>query len=90
MAVNALIVVLGALALAGAGVGMAALAAGPLGMDGGRCPAGQGGCPSHGGGGCAGVHDNPSCRGAGCNQTNAACPGISEGTCPFNNGTDSD
>jgi hypothetical protein len=90
MAVNAVIAVLGALALAGAGVGMATMAAGPLGMPWGGCNSGQGGCHSNDGSGCAGAQGNPACQKAACNPNGTACSGLQDGTCPYYNGTEND
>jgi len=90
MAVNALVTILGVLALAGLGLGMATLAQNSYGgMDGGGCHANGGGCPGYGGGNCPGASGHHCYKDGGGDPVNATCPGITNGTCPAYGGTDS-
>jgi len=89
MVANAVVMVLGVLVLAGVGIGMATLAANPLGgIQGGGCGASQGGCAASSGGNCPGANGNAPCQNGDNGQTGAACPGVQNGTCPLYNETE--
>ncbi len=85
MAVNVMLVLLGALSIAGVGIGAATLSDTPFGGPGqggcgmnGNCPSGQAG----GNGGACGT-GNPVCNQA----DNGTCPLADDGVCPYANQT---
>ena len=80
MAVNTLVVLLGALSMAGVGIGAATISNMPHGgLHNGGCGA-SGYCPNGQAGGANGACGpaNPVCTQGG----NATCPNIANGTCP--------
>jgi hypothetical protein len=90
MAVNTMVAILGVLALAGLGLGMATLAQNSFGgMDGGGCHANGGGCPGYGGGNCPRAGGNDCSQKGTCDPANATCPSSPNGTCPAHDDADS-
>jgi len=90
MAVNTMVAILGVLALAGLGLGMATLAQNSFGgMDGGGCHANGGGCHGYGDGNCPGAGGDHCYRNGSCNPANATCPQVQNGSCPACDDADS-
>lgn len=83
MAANAMLVLLGALSIAGAGIGAATLSDSPFGGPGQRGCGMSGNCPNGQAGGYGGACGtaNPVCNQA----DNWTCPLADDGVCPYAN-----
>jgi hypothetical protein len=83
MAANAMLVLLGALSIAGAGIGAATLSDSPFGGPGQRGCGMSGNCPNGQAGGYGGACGtaNPVCNQA----DNGTCPLADDGVCPYAN-----